>query len=64
MAKTNFLYGLNTAANLSPYHAEIAASLRATGKLPEELADLFTARLVDPAEGNPDGSPRYIIEDL
>lgn len=64
MAKHNFLYGLNTACNLQPYHNEISASLQATGELPEELKDLFTARLVNPTEGNPDGSPRYIIEDL
>jgi len=63
MHSKNYLYGLNTACDLRPYHAEIRASLLATGELPEELADLFSARLVDPAHGNPDGSPRYLIEE-
>lgn len=58
--QTSFLYVNNTAANLTPWHSEIAASLRATGELPEELQDLFTVRRVD---GNPDGSPRFVIDE-
>jgi hypothetical protein len=56
----NFLYGNNTAADLCLFHDAIAASLLTNGTMPEELADLFVARRV--ADGNPDGSPRFMID--
>lgn len=59
MNPVNFLYGNNTNADLGPFHAEIAASLKATGKMPEELADIFVATR-SPVD-NPDGTPRYMI---
>ena len=55
----SFLYGNNTTADLGAYHAEIAASLLAKGTLPDYLADLFVA--VPVPGGNPDGSPRFMI---
>ncbi len=55
--ETNCLYVNNTGSDLGVYHAEIAAALRTTGTLPEDLADLFTVTTVS----NLDGSPRYII---
>ena len=58
MTTTNYLYVNNTGADLSSFHAEIAASLKANGALPEELADVFT---VEVACLNEDGSPRYVI---
>ena len=57
--ESNFLYGNNTPADLGPYHAEIVASLKATGRMPEEFSDLFVA--VRSPVDNPDGSPRYMI---
>lgn len=42
------------------YEVVILKSLRETGKLPEELADLFVVK-ISPVV-NPDDSPRYIIE--
>lgn len=57
----NFLWANNTGCDLRAFDSEITASLKATGALPEELADIFTATLVNAADGNPDGSPRYII---
>lgn len=60
--KENFLYGNNSNADLSAFHADIVASLEADGTLPEMLADLFIVRLVPSADGNPDGSPRYMID--
>ncbi len=56
-AAKNFLYVNNTGCDICVYHTEIAASLKATGSLPEELADIFTVSVLS----NPDGSPRYII---
>jgi hypothetical protein len=53
----NYLYGNATNADLRGFDEEIACSLRATGALPEELADLFKLAVLQ----NPDGSPRYII---
>jgi hypothetical protein len=58
-APKNFLYGNNTPADLGPFHAEIRKALETTGKMPEELADLFVA--VRSPVDNPDGSPRYMI---
>lgn len=58
-APKNFLYGNNTGCDLEPYHAEIVASLTASGKMPEELEDLFEA--VRSPVDNPDGTPRYMI---
>lgn len=58
-ADVNILYCNNTGADLRPYHAEIAASLRKDGTLPEELADLFVVTVSHVV--NPDGSPRYLI---
>jgi len=55
----NLIYCNNTQADLTLFHAEIAASLRATGTLPEDLQDMFTVS-VAPAL-NPDGSKRYLI---
>ena len=55
----NFLYGNNTGCDLSDFHKEISASLLSSGTLPEEFSDLFIAVLVP--NGNPDGSPRYMI---
>ena len=48
----------NTGSDIRPYEA--LNSLKEKGKLPEELADLFTVK-VSP-EVNSDGSPRYILE--
>ncbi len=48
----------NTGCDIRPYEAEMLASLRSTGKLPEELADLF---VVTCGPGNEDGSPRWIL---
>lgn len=59
LANKNFLYGNNTPCDLRDFHAEIKASLLATGTMPEDLADLFVA--VEVPGGNPDGSPRYMI---
>lgn len=59
--KKNFLYCNNTPTDLSIFHKEIAESLTRDGTLPEELADLLTVVRVDPALGNPDGSPRFVI---
>jgi hypothetical protein len=60
MSNANFLYGNNTSADLRKFHEEISASLKKDGTLPEELADLFTVTRVE--GGNPDGSPRFIID--
>lgn len=57
----NFLYGNNTNADLKDFHADIVASLTKDGTLPDYFADLFTVTRVDPAKGNPDGSPRFMI---
>ncbi len=59
----NFLYVNNTSANLDMFHSAIVASLKKNGTLPEEIADLFTVRAVPAEFGNPDGSPRYLIEE-
>ena len=61
MAKMNFLYGNATGTDIHMYHEEIAAALLATGELPEDLNDVFEARLVPAEHGNPDGTPRYMI---
>lgn len=61
MSTQNFLYGNSTGCDLRPYHADIAAALLATARLPEDLDDLFEARLVPAEHGNPDGSPRYMV---
>lgn len=55
----NFLYGNNTPADLGPWHKAIVQALTTTGSMPEELADLFVA--VPVPGGNPDGSPRFVI---
>ena len=58
-AAKNFLYGNNTTADLSIFHVEIVASLKASGKMPDDLEDLFEA--VRSPVDNPDGTPRYMI---
>jgi hypothetical protein len=58
----NFLYGNTTTADLRHFHDAIVASLKATGELPEAIADLFIVRRVPLALGNPDGSPRFMID--
>ncbi len=55
----NILYCNNTPCDLEPYHAEIAKALKATGRMPKELADLFVA--VRSPVDNPDGTPRFTI---
>lgn len=54
----SFLYGNNTQSDLTAFHAAITASLKATGRVPPELADIFVAV---PTAANPDGSPRFMI---
>lgn len=54
----SFLYGNNTQSDLTAFHAAITASLKATGRVPPELADVFVAV---PTAANPDGSPRFMI---
>lgn len=61
MGRTNFLYGNNTGCDLRPFHDEIVKALTASGQLPEDLVDLFEAKLVPVEYGNPDGTPRYMI---
>ena len=61
-AASCFLYGNNTAADLRNYHVQIVETLTAAGVLPDDLADLFVA--VPVPGGNPDGSPRFMIEAL
>lgn len=56
--KGSFLCVYN-AQDLSKWHEEIAASLKARGELPEELSDIATATYVGE---NEDGSPRYRID--
>ena len=58
-SETNFLYVNSTGVDIGVWHKEIAESLKATGSLPEEIADLFTVRV---GCTNADGSPRYVIE--
>lgn len=53
MTNENFLYGNNTSADLRPFHADIRRSLESNGSLPEYLAV---------PGGNPDGSPRFMID--
>jgi murein tripeptide amidase MpaA len=60
MGTQNFLYGNNTSSDLSVFSAEISHALKTTGKMPEELEDLFEVVLVP--DGNPDGTPRYMIK--
>ena len=55
--KMNIAYVNNTSMDIRPFHREIMASLKDTGSLPEEIADLFELSAV----ANPDGSPRYIL---
>lgn len=55
----SFLYGNNTSENLGAFHDDIVASLTKDGTLPEYLSDLMVA--VPVSGGNPDGSPRYMI---
>ena len=55
----NFLYGNNTPCDLGPFHEAIVESLVVTGSMPEVLEDLFVA--VPVPGGNPDGSPRFMI---
>jgi hypothetical protein len=55
----NFLYGNNTPADLGPWHEAIVEALLSTGSMPEDLADLFVATPVP--GGNPDGTPRFMI---
>ena len=62
MNRRNLLWVNNTGLDLSDFDAEIAKALRETGALPEELNDTLVAVLVDPAQGNPDGTPRYRLE--
>lgn len=56
--ETNYLFCNMTGCDIRAFDNEIVASLKATGSLPEELADLFTVSVVQ----NPDGSPRYILK--
>lgn len=49
----------NTGCDIRPYEVEILASLKATGKLPEEVADLFTVTHV---LDNEDGTPRWRLD--
>ena len=62
MSLPNVLYCNNTSADFGPWHKEIAASLKATGTMPEELADLFVA--VRSPVDNPDGSPCFMINTI
>lgn len=55
----NVLYVNNTGADLSRWHAEIAASLKSNGTLPEAFEDVFVAVFVCE---NLDGTPRYRID--
>lgn len=50
----------NSNVNLSDFEVAIVKSLRETGSLPEELADLFVVTRLDGL--NEDGSPRWIID--
>ncbi len=59
MQPLNLVYCNNTGDDLTPFHAEIVASLKATGKMPEELEDVLVA--VRSPVDNPDGTPRYMI---
>jgi hypothetical protein len=60
MGARNFLIVNNSGVDLRDFEREIAESLRRDGTLPEELADVLIVSKV--AGGNPDGSPRFVIE--
>lgn len=47
----------NTGCDLGAFWPAVRASLTATGAMPEELADLFTAEVVEV-----DGQKRFIVE--
>lgn len=49
----------STKCDIRDFETEIIASLKATGTLPEELADLFTVEILKGC--NPDGSDRFIL---
>ena len=49
---TTFTVVNNSGADLRPYYADIRAALADNGELPNELADLFTVRLVESANGD------------
>ncbi len=51
----------NTNIDLRDFEAEIQASLLATGKLPEELDDVLTVRVL-PADQ--DGFTRFVLDVL
>jgi len=52
----------NTCSDIRSFEAEILASLKSTGALPETLADLFTVERLDGI--NPNGSARFRIDAL
>ena len=55
----NVVYVNNTRSDFGCFFKEISKALQETGRMPEELADMFVA--VRSPVDNPDGTPRYII---
>lgn len=59
MNEKNVVLVNNSGVDIRPYENAILASLRETGDLPNELADLFSVKTL--AGFNADGSDRFVL---
>lgn len=59
MTEQNVVLVNNSGVDIRPYERAIVASLRETGDLPNELADLFSLNVL--AGFNADGTDRFVL---